>query len=539
MNKKYFLLKCVMVVIAVVALAGCSLGNSSEDIDYLAVKIVGQDDWSIIDVNSGEFVCENEFKHKPSMIVDDHFFVKTENGRGYECYDVDDISHPINSATYASATYFQDGVALVTRKNGGLSIIDTDGNVVKDLDKNITSAMPFKNGFAAIKTKDGEYGYVNTKGEVVVKPKYDAVYPYSSDGYGILVVKQNDSERLYTVVDDHGEKLFSFSSEKYEPVSGMINGAMAVKKNDKIVYVDKEGTRILDAGKSKGEAASYGLYDGLTVFANASGQFGLMNKDGEHLIRNKYDRIVPLKDGTFVVERDGKQGVVDEHDKEIIGFEYNQIVKLKKNRYLVMEGRKQFAIIDEDGKEVCKEVLSAVSIDCDVPMAHSEGHHYDSDDDTDDTDEIEIANTDEPAGDYDDPLAAAAAEYESQRHNGGATPSYGGASAPLQPSVRELHDFTVANNVTVGSEWCYFVMELWGPALARERLTEEDIADIDTATLRYIRNSIFARHAYTFQSADLMDFYSGYSWYHPIKDNVASELNQVELYNVSFIKQHE
>ena len=213
MTQNRFLLQWAIAIIAVVSLSGCWRGNGSgEDVDYLAVKIAGQNNWSIIDVNSGEFVYENEFKHKPSMIVDDCFFLKTDNEKGYECFNVDDISNPINSAHYVAATNFHDGVAIVKRKNGPLSIINTDGEVVKELDKNIISAKSFENGFAMIKNDDGKYGFVNTRGEVVVKPRYDMASSYSSDGYAVVETRQDGSTSTFTILDDKGQKMLLFSS---------------------------------------------------------------------------------------------------------------------------------------------------------------------------------------------------------------------------------------------------------------------------------------------------------------------------------------
>lgn len=83
------------------------------------------------------------------------------------------------------------------------------------------------------------------------------------------------------------------------------------------------------------------------------------------------------------------------------------------------------------------------------------------------------------------------------------------------------------------------VIEKWAHVLSDVRLTENDIWGIDSATLRYLRNAIFAKHNYRFKSNDLMEFYCHYDWYQPLKANVTHELNRVEVYNIDFIKKHE
>ena len=86
-----------------------------------------------------------------------------------------------------------------------------------------------------------------------------------------------------------------------------------------------------------------------------------MSKDGTKLIRDKYDLLLPLKDGTFMAQRDGKVGVIDRNDNVLIGFEYLRIEKLKDNRYLVKIAENNYSIIDGKNNEICKETLSDVS----------------------------------------------------------------------------------------------------------------------------------------------------------------------------------
>ncbi|HEY5534970.1 MAG TPA: YARHG domain-containing protein [Ignavibacteria bacterium] len=57
--------------------------------------------------------------------------------------------------------------------------------------------------------------------------------------------------------------------------------------------------------------------------------------------------------------------------------------------------------------------------------------------------------------------------------------------------------------------------------------------------LRVMRNEIFARHGYIFQTSDLRNHFSNQSWYYPQNYDVTNMLSAVEKYNVNFIKGYE
>lgn len=75
--------------------------------------------------------------------------------------------------------------------------------------------------------------------------------------------------------------------------------------------------------------------------------------------------------------------------------------------------------------------------------------------------------------------------------------------------------------------------------LSQRLLTEQDLAGWSKQDMRTVRNAIYARHGYKFKSADLREYFSRFSWYRPLYDNVESQLNSIEKKNVAFIKAHE
>ena len=91
--------------------------------------------------------------------------------------------------------------------------------------------------------------------------------------------------------------------------------------------------------------------------------------------------------------------------------------------------------------------------------------------------------------------------------------------------------------------------------IAEGEETAGDLDDFDWVTQRYVnpdnlswrskeglrilRNWIFARHGYKFNSKDLTQYFSQYPWYTPRFDNVNSQLSEIELYNIDLIKKYE
>ncbi len=57
--------------------------------------------------------------------------------------------------------------------------------------------------------------------------------------------------------------------------------------------------------------------------------------------------------------------------------------------------------------------------------------------------------------------------------------------------------------------------------------------------LRLMRNEIYARHGYTFSSADLQKYFGAKPWYKPLGNNSAVKLSDIETFNVELLKNME
>ncbi len=367
MKSKLIQLASFIAVLAIM-MPACSKGGGT-DVEYLAVKLSdSKDNWSIIELSTGKVIAREDFKNKPSVIVDDMFYVQNDKGE-YEFYNINDINKQIGDS-YQHATYFQNERAIVCKKDEPLMVINTKGETVKTLGESVKVATPFKNGFAQIVNEDGQCGFIDTEGNIVIKMEYDVAADFSEDGY-VVVGKKNEDNMTYSVINAKGEKMFSFNSDKYSDVrTGFVGGSMAVVKDDKIVYLDSEGKQMLKVGENKGENEAYGIYNGLTIYANDEGCFGVKNASGEVVIKAKYEAISPNRDGTYLAMKDGKCAIINGEGEQLSADEYKNIIRINPDRFIVKDGN-SYSIIDKKGKEIGTETFSEYSYDFDDSPALS------------------------------------------------------------------------------------------------------------------------------------------------------------------------
>lgn len=75
--------------------------------------------------------------------------------------------------------------------------------------------------------------------------------------------------------------------------------------------------------------------------------------------------------------------------------------------------------------------------------------------------------------------------------------------------------------------------------LRERKMTYDDVKDKSAEELRLMRNYIFARRGYIFESDDLKEYFERFSWYVPLYYDVTPRLSDIEKYNVNFIKKYE
>ena len=368
MNTKLLLLTSMCVIIA-----SCGK-DESRGVEFVPFQETDDGQWSMISP-SGEVLFSEEFKNAPTVAKEGRFMVKNEAGL-WEIYTAEAKPQKIGGE-YAYASCFEDGKALVSERNDYVKIIDLDGKELKKLDKIgnkiIDAVSAFSEGYAVYQTGD-LYGAIDDSGNEIIKPDYLVLYP-CSDGKFIGVNKTNEVEYnkkegkkklSYDVLDTSGKKLFEINSDKYSNTgTRFIDGLLTVAVerdgkecwgliNDKNEVVIKPAEKIKGISDIKGERF---------VYNNGEG-YGVMNLDGENIIRAKYDFLYFDVSGQLVAITEKTKNsfnyeckFIDEDDNQIGEDKYVSI-----NPYAHFDGKHSYvkvsdriwSIVNKDGKQVEK-----------------------------------------------------------------------------------------------------------------------------------------------------------------------------------------
>jgi hypothetical protein len=72
-----------------------------------------------------------------------------------------------------------------------------------------------------------------------------------------------------------------------------------------------------------------------------------------------------------------------------------------------------------------------------------------------------------------------------------------------------------------------------------QKLSEENLKELKKIDLEIIRNTIFARHGYTFKKKTFRQFFDYVDWYVPVSDDVSVQLTNIEKENIALLKKFE
>lgn len=329
MNKHYFSSVIVVIFLAMIV-ASCSKSSNGK-IEYVPFQETKDGLWGLISMD-GEVLFSEEFKETPTVVRDGRFFVRNKEGL-WEMYEASEKPKKIG-ADYVHVSGFNNGRALVTEQNKHVSIIDTDGKIIKVLDKiegkEVDGVNFFNNGYAVFTTTDTLCGVIDQNGTCVIKPEYIGLtHCYDGKFMGVHMKYKKDNQEgnrdkvKISVINTSGEVLFNFSQDKYErfhflfyddklAVSEKIDGEEAWGIiNDKGEYIVKPSKKLKAIGTIKGDHFTY---------YNGEG-WGLMDISGEVLIRAKYEDLEYAHDDILLAtikDRDNYiRKFIDKNDNQI------------------------------------------------------------------------------------------------------------------------------------------------------------------------------------------------------------------------------
>lgn len=304
--------KVIVVAVALITLMLAACRNENPypfQSDYLPVKLVGSNKWSILNVTTGEVVAQNLYSQAPSPVIDGMYYVPNQQGT-YDFYDISAPTRVAHGGYGSVTTYSNDGVTVVSRLGTPLCVIDRQGDVIKELPKDVSQCSMFSRGRAAFQNDQGLWGYINTSGEIVIPAQYSGANLFVNSDQAIVVddQQQGDTSAVFTIINRNGDVLFNGNYKQYQPIQPyFVSGVLPVAKGDTMVCLNADGQEV----------------------PNPNDNHDAVDKAG-------YDDYARTPSGNFTVIKKGKMGLVDKNNRSLIGFENDKLIDINGERYIAM-----------------------------------------------------------------------------------------------------------------------------------------------------------------------------------------------------------
>lgn len=364
MNSKHAM---IALAAAVTLLCGC--GEKSEQssrLSYLPVQMDKNADWSIID-KDGKEVVKEEYPADASIssVSDDgSFWVKS--GDKYQLFSIDQPKQPLIDDEFTQVTAFEEtGLSAVGSPNTPIRIIDTKGRIVATLGTDIKRCYGFYNGYAPIQNVDNLYGIIDKKGNVIVKPAYADMRSF---GNGTVLAMKQGGDKTWIIIDMKGEKQGEINTEKYQPqwfTNDMITAVPVDDPSAPLVVLDKTGKKLFNIRKAPAEKNRFQSFrDGYMVFVDEEGKYGVVDNQGETMIRSRYEDMFNLCRGEFAAKKGDKWGVVNVKDETLVDFDFSgHSWEVLGEHFLLRDGN-TWSLMNKENKEVASfDNISTFSVD--------------------------------------------------------------------------------------------------------------------------------------------------------------------------------
>lgn len=363
MKKKHFLL---LSLILLLTSCGDSGNSILEKIDYIPFRSEQGGNWGLISTD-GEVLFADEFKNRPTVAMHDRFIVENTDGM-YEIYSAEKNPKQVGEA-FKSIGVFIEEVTPAVRPGQPVTLVNTEGEEVAKLDKLdgkvVTKVTNFNEGIAIYTTADGLCGAIDTDGKVVVKAEYAELNP-CFDGKMIGIGKKqkeliNDGMRdkaKISVIDKKGKVIGEIPMGKFSEIGPSFqNGVVQARTeedgerctgliDEKGEWVVKPSAKTKNITEVRGKQFVY--YDG--------DSYGLMDFDGDVLIRAKYDMLSFMADGLLVAKKSGsgkyKYLFIDDKGENVGDERFKDVdMPILNSGYALVElERDSYGFVDKKGK---------------------------------------------------------------------------------------------------------------------------------------------------------------------------------------------
>lgn len=340
-------------------LTGCS-SEFKIEVEMIPVKLAKHGNWSMLKPD-GTIAYEDEFEETPTFVINGIFSVKDSNG--FTVYKAADKPLAIKDMEgLKDVGVMSDGLIPAVAPNSRIALYDEEGHKKFELmphkgNEIVNCSAGYTEGMLMVEDETGKVGYVDTEGKMVIEPQYN----YGSDfreGYAIVYTKEegDDSEgpSAYkkAVIDKKGVKVMSIKQD-YDVIGKQVkDGYVPVRDaNDRILFLDLKDNHV--KCPEKVESVTYWNKD-FYIFKGED-CYGVMNYEGETLIRAKYDELSWDEDNEiFVARQSDDYLILDKKGEKVCHLDYLQ-AQLVPGFGIIAFQKRTIELIDKEGKQIGKE----------------------------------------------------------------------------------------------------------------------------------------------------------------------------------------
>ncbi|HLV43072.1 MAG TPA: WG repeat-containing protein [Brumimicrobium sp.] len=325
------------------------------DFDQGRAIVEVDDQYGLIDV-SGNYILHPKFKDIGSF---SEGLTYVQNKYGYQYYTLD--GSVAFSSVYDEAFSFNNGIAQV-KQGDRKGYIGTDGSFLSSV---TTGNLRHFNDSIFVHEFRDSMNLMHANGHYLFEESFDKI--------GVLVNNRAIVEKdgVYGYINGIGKLMIPL---KYIPFSNYMqfaqfeNNHVILKKGQKYAMMDNLGKSVLPAifdgigvfGElipiTKGKGWGYSnqdvylkinyQYDYAYEFVNGTAivekdqLFGLIDLNGDEVLKIEHESIKRLSDELIVVKSNGFYGVFTDQGKVVVNAEYDRIVEMSKNSLQLIKGQK-------------------------------------------------------------------------------------------------------------------------------------------------------------------------------------------------------
>lgn len=225
----------------------------------------------------------------------------------------------------------------------------------------VSCAPGYVDGLLLFKTEEKKYGYYGKDAKIAIDPVYDLATEFSEEMAIVGSLKADNDGYTYSVINKNGKQVFGIQ-DGYEIVSSSFRGGhIILSKDDRFYLTDIKG----EMTKLPEKISSIVDYNSKYIIFKSEGDCGVMDLNGEEIIRPKYNALSFDTEDSFFAQKEyaDKNCVrLDSKGEETGKIDFSAIMNLGKFGYLAKDG-KTFLLLDDKFKKKGKEEFYEVNID--------------------------------------------------------------------------------------------------------------------------------------------------------------------------------